>query len=166
MPRTSLLGATLLVAVCCASCTRRLATDAINSWLSQHKDYRLATDADCDCDEALIVVRKGSGGAPVPNYHPYTATGDFNGDNSEDSAFVVVQKSGRSDGFALLIFNGPSMASSPSFIEEGLELRGNGLVFGPPRPKPYRLVMGPLESEGAILEPTGSGYEMIGFEGY
>ena len=44
------------------------------------------------------------------------------------------------------MFNGPFKLQkpSPAFTESGFELQNQGLFYGPPRPKPYRLVLGPF----------------------
>ncbi|MBZ5702087.1 MAG: hypothetical protein LAN84_09590 [Acidobacteriia bacterium] len=67
----------------------------LESWLTRHPEYRVATDEDCDCADDIKQMRVGSGGAwkPVPDYHPYTATGDFNGDGVRDFAVVVIDRS-------------------------------------------------------------------------
>ncbi len=64
----------------------------LKRWLIVHTDYRLATDADCECSADIAAMRTQSAGVwkPVPDYHPYTATGDFNGDGVEDFAVVVI----------------------------------------------------------------------------
>jgi hypothetical protein len=110
-------------------------------------------------------MKTGYGGnwTPVPDYHPYVATGDFNSDGVRDFAVVVIDRSKSAQNFVLVVFNGPfsSKASTPTFEESGLDLRGEGLFFGPPRPKPYRLVMGPFESDDtAILVPQGRTYKL------
>jgi hypothetical protein len=101
----------------------------------------------------------------VPNYHPYVATGDFNSDGVGDFAIVLIDRSKSTHNFALFVFNGPfgPKSASPAFVKSGLDLRGQGLFFGPPRPKPYRLVMGPFESDySVILVPRGHTYELQG----
>jgi hypothetical protein len=67
----------------------------LRSWLAQHPGYRIATDEDCGCADDIKQMKAGWGGAwkPVPDYHPYTATGDFNGDGVEDFAVAVVERS-------------------------------------------------------------------------
>jgi hypothetical protein len=135
------------------------------AWLARHADFHVATDADCNCAENIQQMKTGYGGnwTAVPDYHPYVATGDFNGDGVRDFAVVVIDRSKSAKNFVLLIFNGPfgSKASTPTFEESGLDLRGEGLFFGPPRPKPYRLVMGPFESDNtAILVPQGRTYKL------
>jgi hypothetical protein len=133
-------------------------------WLAHHPEYRAATDTDCQCVKQIAQMRQGYGGAwkPVPDYHPYIATGDFNGDGERDLAVVVVKRSDPIHGFAILVFNGPSKSAEvpPVFVKEGLDLRGSGLFYGPPRPKPYRLVLGVFESEGSIFMPQGNSYRM------
>lgn len=137
----------------------------LKGWLAQHSDYRLATDEDCDCAEDIKRVKAGSGGAwkPVPDYHPYIATGDFNGDRVRDFAVVVIDPSKKEKNFALVVFNGPfqSEAASPAFLKPGLDLKYTGLFYGPPRPKPYRLLLSGFESDsGSLLIPHGHSYKL------
>lgn len=97
----------------------------------------------------------------VPDYHPYAATGDFNGDGITNFAVMVIDQTKSTKNFELLVFNGPFQAGSkaPAFAQPGLE--GDALFFGPPRPKPYRLVVGPFESDNAaILVPHGRTYRL------
>lgn len=137
----------------------------LKNWLAQHPKYRLATDEDCDCVEDIKQMKAGASGAwkPVPDYHPYTATGDFNGDGAADFAVVVNDPSKKGKNFALLVFNGPfeSEAASPAFVKQGLDLKYTGLFYGPPRPKPYRLLLGRFESDsGSLLIPSARGYNL------
>jgi hypothetical protein len=142
--------------------------EVLASWLSRNPDFRLATDEDCKCDEDIQQMKHGDGGVwkPVPDYHPYTATGDFNGDGVSDFAVVVIDKTKSMKNFELLVFNGPfrNGMRAPAFVQSGLE-RGDALFFGPPRPRPYRLVVGPFESDNtAILVPHGRTYGLEGSE--
>jgi hypothetical protein len=112
-------------------------------------------------------MRKGLGGQwkPVPDYQPYAATGDFNGDGHGDFAVVVVDTTKSiAKAFALVVFNGPivatSKAPSAAFERFEMDLRGAGLFFGLPRPQPYRLLVGGFESEGMLLQPTGRSYRL------
>jgi hypothetical protein len=51
-------------------------TKVVAAWLAIHPAYRVAEDGDCECDEDLRDIRNGD--AAVPDYHPYTVSGDFN----------------------------------------------------------------------------------------
>jgi hypothetical protein len=108
-------------------------------------------------------MKAGYGGdwPPVPDYDPYFARGDFNGDGSDDFAVCLVDERATPKRFALAVFNGPfpAQGQEPAFFEDQLDLVGEGLFFGPPRPRPYRLVIGPFESDaGGLLEPKGNTY--------
>jgi hypothetical protein len=135
----------------------------LKGWLSRHPEDRLATDEDCDCAGDIEQLKAGYGGKwkPVPDYHPYTATGDFNGDGVEDFAVVVIDSSKKEKNYTLLVFNGPFGAEKavPNFIKSGLDLKYVGLFYGPPRPKPYRLLVSGFEGDsGSLLIPRGQSY--------
>jgi hypothetical protein len=137
----------------------------LDVWLSQHPTYRAATDADCDCSDDIRQMKAGYGGkwTAYPDYHPYVVTGDFNSDGVTDFAVVVIDHSKPRNNFTVLIFNGPfgSKPVAPAYSESGLDLRRQGMSFGPPRPKPYRLVIGPFESDNTwILVPKGQTYKV------
>ena len=163
-----LLLAMLFLPVASAWCAHTLNPEEqkiFGDWLRRNPSYRAATDADCDCPQDIQQMKAGYGGdwKPVPDYHPYIATGDFNGDGVRDFAVVVVDFSRPTENFTLLVFNGPfgSKPVSPAFVEARLDLRYEGLSFGPPRPKPYRLVVGPFESDNTwILVPRGRTYKV------
>jgi hypothetical protein len=163
-----LVLATLLFLVMPGWCRHTLTSQEqkiTDDWLARHPTYRVATDADCGCREDIQQMKAGYGGnwKAVPDYHPYVATGDFNGDGARDFAIVVIDGSKSAHNFTLLVFNGPfrSKRASPAFLESGLDLRNQGLSFGPPRPKPYRLVVGPFESDNTwILVPQGHAYKI------
>ena len=137
----------------------------LQAWLSAHPSFRLATVEDCRCADDVANMRQGLGGEwrPVADYQPYVATGDFNGDGKTDFAVVLVEKSAQPGSFAFLVFNGPFAEGpqEPAFIESGRDLARQGLFFGPPRPKPYRLLLGPFESEASILMPKGKTYSRV-----
>lgn len=142
----------------------------LDAWLSQHPTYREATDADCDCSDDIQQMRTGYGGnwTPYSDYHPYAVTGDFNSDGATDFAVAVIDRSKSTNAFTLLIFNGPfgSKPAAPAYVESGLDLHGQGMSFGPPRPKPYRIVVGPFESDNTwILVPKGHSYKVQVNEG-
>jgi hypothetical protein len=132
----------------------------IMRWLSQHPSYRLASDADCSCAEDIVQVRAGwpPEWPPVPDYHPYYIVGDFRGNGAEDLAVGVISQQ-RPNKFRVLIIHGaPSNGrAAKAFLSEELDFR-QGLFYGAPRPKPWRLGVGPFESEGVTFEPTRDGY--------
>jgi hypothetical protein len=144
-----------------------LSTDeqrVLKSWLARHPGYRQATDGDCDCAGDIQQMKTGYGGMwkPVRDYHPYIVSGDFNGDGAEDFAVVLIERAKHERTFALIVFNGPfkSETLSPAFFQAGMDLKNSGLFYGPPRPKPYRLGLGPFESDsGALLIPHGRSYQ-------
>jgi hypothetical protein len=137
----------------------------LDAWLGEHRTYRLATDSDCKCQEEIDQMRRGwksDGWPPVPNYHPYQVVGDFNGDGLPDLAVVLIDQERSRAPSAIAIFNGPfrRTTASPAFLEKDLSLAHRGLFFGPPRPKPYRLIVGPFESDNTgLLLPTGRTYK-------
>lgn len=135
----------------------------LKNWLVLHPAYRQAADEDCECAADIRQMRAGSGGIwkPVPDYRPYIATGDFNSGGVEDFAVVLIDRRKREKNFALVVFNGPfkSETAPSAFMESGMELQNQGLFYGPPRPKPYRLLLGPFESDsGALLIPHGRSF--------
>jgi len=135
----------------------------LRNWLAQHPEYRLATDEDCECSSDIKQMRAGYGGLwkAVPDYHPYIATGDFNGDGVQDFAAVVVNLSKQQNNFTWLVFNGPFESAPPAFIQSGLDLKHHGLFYCPPRKRPYRLLVGAFESDtGSLLIPKGRGYRL------
>ena len=140
---------------------------ALASWLAQHATYRLAADADCDCALDIKQVRDGYGDPryALPDYHPFTATGDFNGDGIEDLAVALIDPKADVDKFTLVVFNGPFTAArpvTPAFLKPGLVLRRDRLFyFGSRKPRPYRLMVGPFNSDsGFRLRPSGSTYRI------
>jgi hypothetical protein len=94
-----------------------------------------------------------------PTYQPYYTKGDFNWDGKTDFAVGAV-KGKNPDTFRVAIFHGPFGPMHPAkaaFISEPIRL-GVGMAYGPPRPKPYMLLVSPFESHGAVLKPTPKGY--------
>lgn len=76
---------------------------------------------------------------------------------------VLIDRTEQEKNFVLVVFNGPFSpeTQSPAFIRSGMDLKYFGLSYGPPRPKPYRLVLGPFDSDsGALLIPHGHTYRL------
>ena len=126
----------------------------IRSWLAGHPGYRLTTDADCRCDQRIRDLRTSSGAWPAQrDFHPYFARGDFNRDRHEDIA-LGVRAVGERGQFRVLIL---SRYAKPYLSDRFL--LGEAIFYGPPRPKPYLLLVGRFETEAGSLEPTrGGGY--------
>jgi hypothetical protein len=134
----------------------------LKAWLAKHPTFRIAIDADCKCDEDIQQMRKGYGEAwsAVPDYHPYVASGDFNGDGIADFAVIVIgsAKSARALKYSYSMGRS-TRTKAPAFVQS--ELEGDALFFGAPRPKPYPLVIGPFESDNAAtLVPQGRTYKL------
>lgn len=122
--------------------------NVLAAWLEKHPDFRLLTDDDCACDDDLADIR-----AKNRDYHPYFAVGDFDGNTMKDFAVVVAA---RSTGTRHVQIFSATRQGGLSYLSPKV---GNGsmLFFGVPRPRPYRLVVGAYESEGAIFVPRGDG---------
>ena len=123
----------------------------LQHWLGSHTEFRLALETDCGCENNIEKIRKGQGGPwqAQPNYHPFYVSGDFNSDGKEDFAVILLKGTER----YAAVFNGGE--KEPAYLSSK---NAAPLFFGPPRPKPYHLIMGSFSSEGAIFESTGLSY--------
>jgi hypothetical protein len=142
--------------------------NVLHSWIIHHKEYRIATDADCQCADAMHSMKANSGAErkELDDFHPYVVTGDFNGDGMEDFAVAVIDGSKRINNFAVLVFNGPFAQNSPlnPFVALGLNLKGEALFYGPPESKPHHLLIGPFESDYVTqIVPKGNSYRLVGW---
>ena len=129
-------------------------------WLSAHPGFHVIDDRDCGCDDDLTTQRRGSGGVwqANTNYHPYYVVGDFNGKDSNDLA-IGVRRSSTGARFQVLIINNyRSKRADPTHVYLSKPFGdGEALFYGPPRPKPYRLLIGGFGSEGQLFIPQRSG---------
>jgi hypothetical protein len=146
-----------------AMASEELEALTVDRYLQSHPTLRRATTNDCgDCADDVARLRAGDPPEwpAVADYDPYLLQADFNGDGQLDVAVVLIDTMRAKNAFVLAIFNGPLRLNDgrPNFLKRGLDLRGGGLFYGPPRPRPYRLVVGKFESEGAIVEPVGRTY--------
>lgn len=140
----------------------------LRSWLAQHTVYRIARDADCQCDKAIEDMKADSGAErkALDDFHPYVVTGDFNGDGVEDFAVAVIDGSKKTENFVVLVFNGPftqNPQNSPvrPFVASGLNLKGEALFYGPPESKPYQLLIGSFGSDYVThIVPKGNSYRL------
>jgi len=81
----------------------------------------------------------------------------------EDFAVALIDATASGDKFTLVVFNGPlSPLGEPAFLKPGLDLRRDRLFyFGTRKPKPYRLMVGPFNSDSAFrLRPSGTNYRV------
>lgn len=143
----------------------------LDAWLKQHSNLRLAEIGDCGCDMELQEMRNGDAmGVPMPEYNPYCVVGDFNGDGNADFSVALVDTAKKEhfidNYFVLVVFNGPfnGKAKAPAFIETNTNLSSQGLFFGPPSQKPYRLGLGLFRSEGLVLVPDKRTYKWLSGE--
>jgi hypothetical protein len=124
--------------------------NTLRAWLSANDQYRLAIDSDCECSDDIDELRRGDGAAwsPQPNFHPYYAKGDFDGDGFEDVAVVAVpriqegivrvviffgSKAGISQEAQTIAERGSSVANRGLFIarsSQGNQHRHAVLLFG------------------------------------
>jgi len=127
---------------------------AVSAWLSEHSDYRVATDADCHCDDDLVRSRTGAQGWKAePNYHPYYIRNDFNDDGTPDTAVGVVRRDAPG-AFSVLILDG---ATPHRAFLSGPVPFPQALFTGPQRSGPTRLGVGPFESEACLFVPKKDG---------
>ncbi|MBS0471542.1 MAG: hypothetical protein JSR60_10755 [Proteobacteria bacterium] len=121
-------------------------------FLEKHPDLRLATPAQCQCDDDIRTMRtQGSFGTPLPDYDPHLAVGDFNGDGRSDFAILLDD---RSRGLTFVIFNGGR--DGPAYVSHDDFDMANIGVFPPGRDT--GLLVGPFESEGCLYELKDDGY--------
>ena len=93
--------------------------EAVEQWLAQRPNLRLAVDGDY-VDKSFLAAERAS----FADYHPYYLVADFNGDKKDDFAIVLVNTQKRTKKFAIVVFNGPVRKDSkPTFFREGLDLR-------------------------------------------
>ena len=136
------------------------AKSVLTPWFAAHPNFRLLDDSDCRCDDDLKRTRTQTAGVwkPSPNYHPYYLTGDFNDDGQSDLAVGVAQATEAGQIRFLIInsFQAEDKSRPPAFLSETFAAN-TSLFWGAPRPRPYRLVAGPFESEGILFKPTQNG---------
>jgi hypothetical protein len=135
----------------------------VDAWVASQPGSRLAVDADSRCLDEIESVRRGTPGTPwgpVPDFHPYQVVADFNADGSKDLAIALVRDTDKGKQFELVVFNGPlRKGARPAFRDGVGNLACGGLFFGPPRPEPHRLLVGPFESDStSMLVPEAGAY--------
>jgi len=130
----------------------------VRQWLVAHPGYRLATDADCRCDDDIRRMRdpKESGAWAERDFHPYIARGDFDRDGRQDLA-LGVHSAGERGQFRVLVL---SKAAKP-FLSDPF-LLGDAIFRSRSGTKPDLLLVGAFETEVGSLEPRrGGGYRYV-----
>lgn len=140
----------------------------LQRWLATHPNLRAAHIEDCEdrwtdsagkehvesCQRLIEELRAWSRNSAV---NPFYAKGDFNGDGEEDFAVVLTDRrpsKARVKSATVVVFNGPFQATGavePAFSMVGRFVSKTFLGYGPPRPKPWHLIIGSPESEGRAL---------------
>jgi hypothetical protein len=127
----------------------------VDAWLKTQEGYRLATIEDCDCLESIVSLRKGDGAAwkPKPNYEPYYATGDFDGDGIKDFAVIVRPIIKEDEAKVLVFLSGQSGKSAIPLVYplRDKTIRGIGLFLGRSRGNVAKLLVGAFSSEAEEL---------------
>jgi hypothetical protein len=159
----TLLVTAAVTAACCSHTLTQEQTAFLASWLKQQDSWALTEDSDSSCPADIAAVRNGNSSGPwkpIPDFHPYQVVGDFDRDGLVDMAVVLKKQKEEGTNFALAVFNGPfTKPHAPAFLQEVGDMQCAGLFFGPPRPQPYWLVVGPFEAQGRVLVPDGPSYE-------
>lgn len=136
---------------------------SVKLWLDSHKDYRLATDDDCECASDITDFRTKSEGVwkAKPDFRPYFVEGDFRHNGYADFVVVAVKsnKTKPTEGL-LLIFDGPfgTSGNSPAYVGKVAPLLGAGLTVPPNSSWP---VYGTYFSEGCYYKPKSRTYREI-----
>lgn len=125
-------------------------------WLSKNEPFRPTKDQECNCNDDIKEIRQeGLWGKPVPHYHPYLLTGDFNRDKHPDFVIVLTnkEKPGRR---TLAIFNG-SAGSQSSDAAFTLEVDPSGVLYYE-QERPLSFGIG-FTDNLCVLTPTGLTYK-------
>jgi hypothetical protein len=140
----------------------------LQEWLVKHAELRPANLEDCEnrtvdsagnervesCRRLIQELREWTKDSAA---NPFFAHRDFNGDSEEDFAVVLTERrvmAARAKRAIVVVFNGPfrgGTAAEPAFSVTRRSVSETFLGYGPPRPKPWRLIIGLPESEGMAL---------------
>jgi hypothetical protein len=125
---------------------------ALGAYLARHADLRPAAEPDCGCDDEIAQMRNGLNGGGGPDYEPFVARGDFNGDGEEDFAVILLEdRAGQRPDARLVVFNGPDFAPAAEFRFPFAKY--NALFFND-----GVLKVGAFYSEACVYAPDGATY--------
>src|SRR5688572_22415096 len=111
---------------------------AMDTWLTEHPQYRLALSSDCQCDDDIAILRNGAGAAwkPQPDYQPYYAHADFDGDRRSDVAVVALAPNIDAPILVLVLLGTPD-GTEPKILaipRTGTSVSGRALFLGMAKP--------------------------------
>lgn len=110
--------------------------DVLRTWFAAHPGQRLAIDQDCQCSDDIEELRWGDGGAwtPQPNFHPYYAVGDFDGDGFDDIAVVALPYKDGDKILVVVLFGSEAGLTGNATVipEEGKSVVDRGLFLARP----------------------------------
>lgn len=124
--------------------------EQVQKWLDVHKEYRLATLNDCECDDNILPLRQGDGKVwkAQPKYQPYYAIGDFDNDGMRDFAVVVRRIMEDEKPLVLVFLKGKIKHSTKPIVYSIHEKSVSGIGLFLSRSKPRKLLVGAFASEG------------------
>lgn len=122
------------------------------AWLAAHPGYRLAIDADCECADEIEELRQGDGDAwkPQPDFHPYYATGDFDGDGLADVAVVALPR--KPDDPILIVVLWGAKREATVIPKGGESIADRGLFIAREQPKKHPVLL--FGAFGSEAEPV------------
>ena len=130
----------------------------LSNWLDDHPELRVPSETECACDDHIRRLRQsGVWSKGNPDYHPYVTVADLNGDGVQDFAVMLADRGASTEPGVLVIFNGPfgKREGEPALVHRRLPLIRYALFL---TTENHRLLVGPFESEGCILQPKGATY--------
>jgi hypothetical protein len=136
--------------------------------LATHQDLRPVRLEDCEdrwvdsagnehVESCRRLVQELRAWTKDPAANPFYTKGDFNGDGKEDFAVVLTdahQSKTGAKSATVVVFNGPFQSAGAVeavFSLSGRSVSESFLGYGPPRGKPWHLIIGSPESEGRAL---------------
>jgi hypothetical protein len=143
-------------------------TQVLRDWLALHREFRLVNETDCEdrwrdavgnehadsCERLIQQLRNWTKNAATS---PFYVSGDFNQDGADDFAAVLTDAHARPRRVRraiVVVFNGPFEVVTlhkPVFNLKRDSVSSTFLGYGPPRPKPWHLIIGAPETEGRAL---------------